>query len=171
MKRVLLKIAVCVMFLAFLGKPLLTLASDQGTLSGQIMTLSDNTNAYATTDESAEVVHSFNKGETVYVVGESDGWYQIFYKGEDLFIPSSSITSEAALEAQKQSEELAEEVNEELKAAEKKDVAEIEAYWRQRKSERNAMLWKIIIAILVVAIIAVSVVTGIQNAKADKEKT
>ena len=181
MKRILMTIAACIFCFAITGKPFFSMAAestaevsytmDAQSVSGQVITLSEDATAYTAADESSDAAASFKKGDTVYVVGESDGWYQIFYKGEDLYIPISSIDSETALESQKQAQELAKEADEELKAAEKRDVAEIEAYWRQRKSEQNAMLWKIIIAILVVAIIAVSVVTGINNAKADKEKT
>jgi hypothetical protein len=181
MRKVLLKAAVCITCMIITVMPVLaaeptsevSFTMDAQSVSGQVITLSEDAKAYTSADESTDVAESFSKGDTVYVVEEANGWYQIFYKGENLYIPVSSITSENVQESQKQAEELAKDVDEELKAAEKNDVAEIEAFWRQRRSQRNALIWKIVIAILVVAILVVSVVTGVKNSKAeaDKEKT
>ena len=136
--------------------------------TGQIVTLSEDSKAYSQQDENSEVVHSFLKGETVFVVETTDDWYQIYYQGENLYIPINSITYEDVIEANKQAEEQAQIVTEELEEAEKAEEISLESLERRRISQRNALIWKIIIAGLVVAIIIVSVVIAISNVKNDK---
>lgn len=85
MRRVLLSLAVCIICLVLNAVPVMA-AADEGvsfsqdmqSFSGQVMTLSQDTRAYATPDESSTGGRAFSKGESVYVVGETDGWYQIF---------------------------------------------------------------------------------------------
>ena len=175
MKRALCKTAAIMVVLTFILIPLTVQASDTDisfsedtqALSGQVMTLSQDTKAYGTPSTTAEVKLSFSKGETVFVVEESDGWFQIFYKGEELYIPSTSFDETAVEDAKGQAAELAQEASEELKAAEKRDIVEIETIERQRESYRNSIIWKIVIGVLVVLIIVVSVIIALKNKKSD----
>lgn len=177
MKRVLPKIALFIAVLTFAFFPLVVQASDSDisfsedaqSLSGQVMILSEDTKAYASPSETSEAKQSFSKGESVFVVEEADDWYQIFYKGEQLYIPSSSFDEKALDDAKEQAAELAQEASDELKAAEKRDVVEIETIERQRESYRNSIIWKIVIGVLVAIIIIISVIIGIKNARSDKE--
>ena len=177
MKKVLMRLAICLACLISFGAVQKVYASDSDvsfsqdaqSVSGQIIALSEDAKAYASPDESADVVQSFSKGETVYVLGESDGWYQIFYKGETLYVKNSAITNEDSLESQKQAQELAQEVTEELEEAKKQDVIDTETYERQKISKRNALIWKIVIGVLVAAMLIVSVIIGIKSSKANKE--
>ncbi|ADL33501.1 hypothetical protein bpr_I0758 [Butyrivibrio proteoclasticus B316] len=176
MRRVLLSLAVCIICLVLNAVPVMA-AADEGvsfsqdmqSFSGQVMTLSQDTRAYATPDESSTGGRAFSKGESVYVVGETDGWYQIFYKGENLYIPVSSINSEDAEEAQAQAQALAEDVEVELKNAEKRDTVEIENAWREARSRRNATIWRIVIGVLVVVSIVVSVIVGLKSKEVEKD--
>ena len=178
MRKAFLKVIVCIACLFIYCVPVfaaesaseISFTQDAQSVSGQVMALSGDTKAYKDKDESSEVAQSFAKGDSVYVVEEADGWYQIFYKGENLYIPVSSISSEAAIESQEQAQELAKEASEELKVAEKRDVAEIEAYERQKRSKRNARIWEIVIGVLVVSMIVVSVITGIKKSKEEDKK-
>lgn len=178
MKKVLLRIISFSIIISFIVFPITTTASgdisfskESQSVSGQVMTLAKDTKAFKTPDENALVAQSFSKGETVYVVGESDGWYEIFYKGENLYIPGDSMNEDAVNEALEASKELAKEASEELKEAGKQDAVEIETYERQRQRDMNALIWKIVIASLVIIIIVFSVIIGIANAKDDKVET
>lgn len=145
-----------------------SLNQEAQSFTGQIMTLSEDSKAYAAQDKNSEVVQSFTAGDTVFVVDTTDNWYQIFYKGETLYIPINSITEEDVEEAQKQAEEQAQAVSEELEKAEKVEMASIELLEKQRISQRNALIWKIVIVALVAAIIIVSAVIAISNMNNDK---
>ena len=92
-----------------------------------------------------------------------------FFKGENLYIPKEGISEEAAMEAEKQSEELAAEVQEEMKEVSKQYEADLETYERQNVSQRNSMIWKIVIGVLVVVIIVLSVIIGVKNMKSEED--
>ncbi len=178
MKKVLLKLmafAACIMLTI---SPITSVAAENDaaasqeaqSFTGQVMSLSEDTKAYVSPDISSEEKQSFSAGESVFVTKDAEGWYEIFYKGETLYIPKESVKQEDVQEACQQAQELAQEVQEEMDNAEKRDALQIEIYERQNKSQRNAMVWKIIIGALVVAIIALSVIIGLRNKKEDEEK-
>ena len=94
---------------------------------------------------------------------------EFYSKGENLYIPVSSINSEDAEEAQAQAQALAEDVEVELKNAEKRDTVEIENAWREARSRRNATIWRIVIGVLVVVSIVVSVIVGLKSKEVEKD--
>ena len=177
MKKVLLTLISFTAVLALIWLPVTVCASDTAisfstdaqSVAGQVMTLTQDTKAFAAADENSEEKATFSKGETVYVVESLDGWYQIFFKGENLYIPAGSFTEEGIASAMEANEELAKEVSKELSQAEKNDFAAIENYELTKMSDRNVLIWKIVIAVLTFAIVAVSIVIGIMNAKSSKE--
>ena len=178
MKKVVTTLVPVIICLMFAMAPILAMASDSDisfsaegqSFTGQVMTLSEDTNAYAEPNETSDVIHKFSAGESVFVTDDSNGWFQIFYQGDTLFIPNSSISHESEVEAREQAEELAEDIEGELENIDKRATLEMEALERQARSQRNALIWKIVIAVLIVAIIAVSVVIGLKNKKGDEKK-
>lgn len=178
MKKEIIKLFAIVFCLLFFILPVRAFASDSDvsfseesqSFTGQVMTLSEDANAYAGPDDTSAVVHSFVAGETVFVTDDSNGWFQIFYQGETLYIPNTSIGQQEAIEAQEQAEELTKDIESEMEAIDKSATLEMEALERQARSQRNALIWKIVIAVLVVAIIAVSVVIAFKNKKEDENK-
>ena len=171
MKRILmyLGLAVACFLISFAPVNAQENSEDVQNFTGQVMTLSEDSLAYPEPDEVSGEARAFTKGESVFVVEESDGWYKIFFKGENLYIPKEGISEEAAMEAEKQSEELAAEVQEELKEVSRQYEVDLEAYERQNVSKRNAMIWKIVIGVLVVVIIVMSVIIGIKNMKSEED--
>lgn len=171
MKRVLmyLGLAVACFLISFTPVYAQENSEDAQSFSGQVMTLSEDSLAYPEPDETSGEARAFTKGESVFVVEESDGWYKIFFKGENLYIPKEGISEEAAMEAEKQSEELAAEVQEEMKEVSKQYEADLETYERQNVSQRNSMIWKIVIGVLVVVIIIISVIIGVKNMKSEED--
>ncbi|WP_185752394.1 hypothetical protein [Butyrivibrio sp. AE2032] len=144
-------------------------STETNVVSGQIIGLAGDADAYVSPDASSEKKASFAAGDSVYMISENDGWYEIFYKGETLYIPSDAISQDAFASAQAQAQEAAEAAAEELEQQEKQDAATAEAFVRQQRAERNALIWKIVIGILVVAIIAVSIVIAVKGK--DDQKT
>lgn len=183
---------------------------DASSVIGRVTELSADADAYVSKDTSSQKKMSFKKGESVFVLGSGDGWYEIFYKGENLYIPENTISQEKVAEAEQQAseqssalaveqvaqaeemdkgtEELLEEIKEtkgseevteddlgealdkEFKEYERQDAAVSEAFEREQQAKRNALIWKIVIGVLVVAIIALSVVIAVKNKKADEEE-
>lgn len=179
MKKVLLKLVTCIMCVFFLSTPVISRASDTAipfsqeseALSGSVMTLSKDAIAYTDPDDKSGEKMSFAKGETVFVLEKTDGWCKVFYKGEKLYIPEKCFSSETIEETNDVATELASDVTQELREAQKRDAADIEAYERQRISRQNAIIWKMVIVVLVVMIIFLSIFVGVSNMKSDRENT
>ncbi len=148
----------------------LTSTVNASNVSGQITALDVDASAYREKDASSEVAMSFSAGDSVYIISEDDQWYEIFYKGENLYIPKEHVSEAAVAEAREEAEQLAKEVREEMAIQEKQDAAFSEAYVKYEKSQKNALIWKIVIAVLVVAILATSVIIAINNNKKSKGK-
>ncbi len=137
--------------------------AETSAISGQALTLSNAADAYVSPDTSSEKKASFAAGDYVFVVSENGGWYEIFYKGETLYIPSEAIPQDALASAQAQAQETAEAAAQELEQQEKQAAASSEAFVRQQRAERNALIWKVVIGILVVAIIVVSIIIAVKS--------
>ncbi len=133
--------------------------------TGQVVALDSEATAYSEKDTSSAVVMNFAAGDTVYVTGEDSEWFEIFYKGETMYISRGAVSDEAYQQSQAQAQELAEQVTEELEVQEKQAEAFAETFEKYKRGQKNAMIWKIIIGVLVVAIIAISVVAALKNNK------
>ncbi|MBO5620096.1 MAG: hypothetical protein J5959_00530, partial [Butyrivibrio sp.] len=93
---------------------------------GRVTELTSDADAYASKDTSGKKVLSFKKGEPVFVTDKSDGWYQIFWKGETYYIPASTISAEAVAAAEDKASEQSSAFNQELEQQDKemKEAAE-----------------------------------------------
>ena len=186
---------------------------EASSITGRVTELTADADAYADRNTSSQKKASFKKGDSVLLVSKSDSWYQIFYRGELLYIPLSSISDAAVKEAEEkgkkeatamsselneQAKEMASdaqlldgkaedealvktegktqvmteeevvELNKELEEQKKESELMAESLERQERIKRNALIWKIVIGVLVVAIIIVSVVIALKNKKADE---
>ena len=142
-----------------------TYSEDAVSIPGGLLILGKDADAYDVPAEGANVVHHFAAGETVFLTGEEGDYKTIFYKGETLYIRSEDTVSATDGDAA-----LQDELQEEMKLTAQADITYVDSFLRIQKSERNALIWKIVIAVLVVAIIAVSVVIGIRNSKNGDKK-
>lgn len=138
------------------------------TISGQVMMIDSDAAAYSSPDESGNVVHEFKAGETMFVLGENNGWYEIFYQGQKMYVSTVAISNDAQATNAQSFEEHVEELDKEFDEAAKADKTYIESWVRQRIRARNSMIWKISIAVLVVLILGVSVFIGVSNSKKAK---
>lgn len=131
--------------------------ADAQSFSGEVNTLSSDVDARKSPDSSAEIVASFKAGEPVYVLGESNGWVTIYYKGEEIYIKNS----EGLLTSTINTEEVAEEMEKQAQT----DKAWIESYESQLKAERNAKIWRIIIAVIIIGLVGYIVYATIKQNK------
>ena len=186
---------------------------------GYVYDVTSATNAYASKDTSSQVKLSLKKGDTVFVIGSDGDWYQIFYRGEKLYVKKSAISEESVKAAETKAAEQEQAINEELeqqtkeldkgtvkvleKAIEENEeiieglteeqvqelkdefvekygeevdavdeaeaAVEAEIQERQQEVQNNALIWKIVIGVLVVAIIAVSIFIALKNRKNSEE--
>lgn len=108
---------------------------------------------------SAEVTAVLPAGTYVLVTGEEDkGWYEIYYQGENLFVPEEFLTL-AELDAKA--------LDDEMKKTEEVDRAFIESLEIQRKAIARSKIWRAVIIILIIGVF----VTGIISSRKGKDKT
>lgn len=136
--------------------------SENITFTGELATLNEDADAREAADISSNVITSFKTGDPVYITERLDGWIQIYYKGENLYIKddngnvaSVNDTSDVSAEMEKQAQT---------------DKAWIESYESQLKAERNARIWRVIIGVIIVGLVAYIVYKTIQQNKTG-EKT
>lgn len=135
----------------------------------QLLTLDKDTNAYAQPSETSEVLRVIKAGTAVAVAGEEGDYTVIIYQGHDEYIKTEDITMEAKASSEASAKECAEEVDEEFDKFQKEDVSYLESLERQKLKSRNALIWKIVIVILVICIMAISVIMGVKKNLEDKE--
>ncbi len=141
--------------------------SSQESISGSVMTIIQDTVARSDPDEGASVVVKLSKGDSIFVVGENDGWYEIFYKGKSAYVKVTGTSTGNANDEEISVAAADSNVNsvleEEFKKKQQFDVTYVDSFERQQRRNRSALVWKIVIAVLVVSIIVISVVIGIRN--------
>ncbi|WP_022775332.1 SH3 domain-containing protein [Butyrivibrio sp. AE2015] len=158
----------CASFFSFHVSLAKDVNSSQESISGSVMTIIQDTVARSAPDEGASVVVKLSKGDSIFVVGENDGWYEIFYKGKSAYVKvtgtstgnanDEEISIAAAADSNVNSA-----LEEEFKKKQQFDVTYVDSFERQQRRNRSALVWKIVIAVLVVSIIVISVVIGIRN--------
>lgn len=81
---------------------------------GYVHDVTSAADAHVSKDESSQVKLSLKKGDTVFVIGSDSNWYEIFYKGERLYVKKSAISAEAVKLAEEKAAEQEKAINEEL---------------------------------------------------------
>ncbi len=142
------------------------------TINGTAMQLNNDATAYELKDTSSEVFEKFAAGSYIFVVEADEEWVKIAYKGEFGYIPLIQIGMESIAGAEKSVEEMGQDIADEIDKLDHDTSLGLDNYWRKQRQQRNALIWKIAISILVVAIIVVSVIIGIKSSKskADNEE-
>lgn len=143
-----------------LGCRMTAYAADEGQLSGQIVTLSEDVEAYNLPDFSSQAT-KLKAGDVVLVTDETSDYTQIYYQGTTLYVnkQSGGIPTEG-------DEKLAEEMEKQAQI----DKSWIESYVTQMKGIRAARVWKIAIVVLIVAVVAVVVFKSVSRKDPDKGK-
>ncbi len=89
---------VSVFILFFASTSVTTYAQGQTEFLGNVVTLKEKVDAYREMDTSSELVHTFAAGEDVFLTGEKNGWYQIFYQGGPLYFQLGGAQNEEVAE-------------------------------------------------------------------------
>ncbi|MBR4667563.1 MAG: hypothetical protein IKO76_02260 [Butyrivibrio sp.] len=134
-------------------------------ITGYPIALPQAATAYDAPSEDANVVHEFAAGDPIFKIGEDNGYIVINYKGESLYIKSDVFDAESMAAAEASNAAQAEEVSKELEQMQQNDQTYVDSYMRQVKSQRNALIWKIVIGVLVALFVAISVIIAVQNSK------
>ncbi len=134
-------------------------------VSGRLYTIDSDSQAHVSMDVSSEVKHEFKAGESMFVTNITDGWYEVYYQGELLYVRDNAISDEAMASNEQSFEEQVEALDKEFDEMEKADKTYIDSLQQQRIRERNSLIWKISIAVLIVLILGVSIFIGISNNK------
>ena len=146
------------------------------TFSGEAVTLEAATDAFETPSEDGNVAYTFSAGDSVFVTGEEGEFKTIFYQGKTLYIKEGfsggkqtlgdDTGSQSVISVE--SDEYDKALRQEFEEAEKENAAFIEAYVRLQSAKKRALIWKIVIGVLVVALLAISVIIGLKNKKASE---
>ncbi len=144
--------------------------SEEEAISGNVMTLTTPGTAYREANESSEIVAEFAAGDSVFVVSKDGDWIQIFYRGENLYLKTNEGSASEQVVQPDDSVELAKALEEEFSTQEAELDNYTDAMMRQESAKKNAMIWKIVIAVLVVLIIVVSVIIGVKSSKSSSEE-
>ena len=144
MKKVKILLGV-LLAIAWVDSPIMVSASVQSeaavTQTSRLMTAAEYTEAKAAPDVGAETVITYDKGATVYVIGEtSDGWYRVSYQEKEGYV---TIESLGAIEVDLNA--LAKEMENEETAG--KIVAE--EVERTRNEDERSKSWIIALAIII----------------------
>ena len=148
-----IKIAATVLFMiaAFLLCGMRVQAAQDGqAVEGEIKQLESDATAKADRDETSATVMLLKSGDYIYVTAEDDEWYEIYYQDRTLYVEKNPPAADIDYTA---------EITSEMEDLNDANLAWVEDYQAQLKAHRRTVVWRIIIAVLVVSFIAVSAVT------------
>lgn len=146
-------------------------AKESVSFKGQVMVLDNDAVAFLQKDKSSEQKATFKAGDSVFVTGQDEDWFEIFYKGDTLYISREAISSDAYALNEASIGMQSKAVSEELKEKEKADQISIESFEREKARNINSMIWKGAIAALAILIIILSIIIGFSNGNKSKKQT
>lgn len=68
-------------------------ADEMITAANDLVNIDSAVDVYSDMDTNSSVIVSYVAGDVVYMTGESENWIQVFYRGQNGYIPKSAITS------------------------------------------------------------------------------
>lgn len=128
---------------------------------GNFMTTTSDVSAYESMDTSSDKVE-ISSGEMILVMESEDGWTHIMYQGSDLYVQNSDAKAIGGLANEPAAQELEKQA--------KTDKAWIESYVAQLAAKKNAMIWRIVIASVIVILVVLIVITSIRKNISDKKE-
>lgn len=123
----------------------------------QLMTAEETVEMKAAPSDDAEVVMSYQKGDSVFVTGETaDGWYRVIYQDKIGYVPMDSLSLQEIDVAA---------LDEEMAQTEEEAKFVVEVVERYRDQARRSKIWGGVIIVLVLGIFATGIISGITSAK------
>ena len=130
-------------------------------VGGSFKTTTEDVSAYESMDTSSDKVE-ISSGEMILVMESEDGWTHIMYQGSDLYVQNSDAKAIGGLANEPAAQELEKQA--------KTDKAWIESYVAQLAAKKNAMIWRIVIASVIVILVVLIVITSIRKNISDKKE-
>lgn len=128
----------------------------------QLMTAEENIDMKAAPESSAETIMSYQAGDSVFVTGETaDGWYRVIYQDKEGYIPKDSLSVQEIDVAA---------LDEEMARTQQEAELVVETVERYRAEARRSKIWGGVIVVLVVAIFATGIISGIKSGKGKEEQ-
>lgn len=128
----------------------------------QLMTAEESVDMKAAPEDSAEVIMSYQKGDSVFVTGETaDGWYRAIYQNKEGYIPKRYLSVQEIDVAA---------LDEEMAMTEQEAQLVVETVERYRADARRSKIWGSVIIVLVLGIFATGIISGIKSAKGKEEQ-
>ncbi len=128
----------------------------------QIMTAEESVDMKTAPEDSAEVIRSYQKGDSVFVTGETaDGWYRVVYQDKEGYIPQHVLSVQEIDVAA---------LDEEMARTEREARLVVETVERYRTDARRSKIWGSVIIVLVLGIFATGIISGIKSSKGKEEQ-
>lgn len=123
----------------------------------QLMTAEESVEMKAAPEDGAEVIVSYQKGDSIFVTGETaDGWYRAMYQDKTGYIPRDTLTVQEIDVAA---------LDEEMARTEQEAAFVVEVVERYRSQARRSKIWGGVIIVLVLAVFATGIISGVKGAK------
>lgn len=127
------------------------------------MTAVRRTEMRETPDNEADVVMTFEKGSSVFVIEEPvSGWYRVIYQNKEGYVPENALHPQE-IGVEKLDAEMAQEAEE--------GKFMIETIERYRSEARRSKIWGSVIAVLIVGVFATGIISEIRGRKNSGHKS
>lgn len=128
----------------------------------QVMTAKDKLDIKETPDDNSITVMTFEKGDAVFVAGETaDGWYKVSYQDKAGYVRKSEL---AIFEID------VEGIDKEMTEAAEEGKQVVEEVERYRTEARRTKIWGTVIVLLVIGIFATGIISTMKNEREDEER-
>lgn len=139
-------------------------STENGTITecSRIVTAAKEVDARETPDESAAVVISYQKGDNIYVTGETaDGWYRVRYQDLIGYVQTEQVAEmELDVEA----------LNDEFAVEEEEGRLVVEEVERQRTESKRSRIWGAVIILMVLSVFVTGIVSTVKNGGKEREE-
>lgn len=128
----------------------------------QLMTAEEPVDMKNMPEDNAEIIRSYQAGDSVFVTGETDsGWYRVIYQDKEGYIPKKSLSVQELDAAA---------LDDEMARTEQEAELVVETVERYRADARRSKIWGSVIIVLVLGIFATGIISGIKSAKSKEEQ-
>lgn len=128
----------------------------------QLMTAEEDVDMKTAPEEGAEVIRSYQKGDSVFVTGKTpDGWYRVVYQDKEGYVPQTVLSVQEIDVAA---------LDEEMARTEQEAKLVVETVDRYRTEARRSKIWGSVIIVLVLGIFATGIISGIKSSKGKEEQ-
>ncbi len=128
----------------------------------QLMMAEESVKMKTAPEDNAEVIMSYQKGDSVFVTGETgSGWYRVIYQDKEGYVPKEYLSVQEMDVAA---------LDEEMARTEQEAKLVVETVERYRADARRSKIWGSVIIVLVLGIFATGIFSGIKSSKGREEQ-